>query len=291
MEEGLSIVTSSTPSGYQSQSIDTTIEADRLRFRLYRQRSPLERLQLAARFRQQARQLSLNCLQQNFAQLDGPGLASKVAQAWLADKCPPDWFPRLDAMNWSQDPLAIAALISRILTEAQVVYYVTGGVAAIAHGEPRATLDLDIVISIPLSSLPPLVATLEAAGFYVAGLADALSGKLRCLNATHLETIENIDLMLADDSEYEQLKFERRQWYQLATGESIAIATPEDIIISKLQWRRRSQSDKQWRDILGILKVQQERLDLAYIDRWTERFQLQEDWRQAGLEGGVGDRE
>jgi hypothetical protein len=106
-----------------------------------------------------------------------------------------------------------------------------------------------------------------------------------------LGTIENIDLMLADDSEYEQLKFERRQWYQLATGGSIAIATPEDMVIRKLQWRHRNQSDKQWRDILGILKVQQERLDLAYIDRWTERFQLQEDWRQAGLEVGVGDQE
>jgi hypothetical protein len=73
---------SSTPEGYRSQSIDTTIEADRLRFRLYRQRSPLERLQLAARFRQQARQLSLACLQQNFAQLDPPVLARKVQPIW-----------------------------------------------------------------------------------------------------------------------------------------------------------------------------------------------------------------
>jgi hypothetical protein len=193
-------------------------------------------------------------------------------------------------MNWSQDPLEIAALISQILAEAQIPYYVTGGVAAIAHGEPRATLDLDIVLSIPLGSLPPLVAMLEAEGFYVAELADALNGKRPCLNATHLETIENIDFILADDSEYEQLKFERRQWYQLASGKSIAIATPEDIVISKLQWRRRSQSDKQWRDILGILKVQQERLDLAYVDHWTAQFQVQPDWWQAKQEGGIRDQ-
>jgi hypothetical protein len=110
---------------------------------------------------------------------------------------------------------------------------------------------------------------------------------LSSLNATHIETIENVDLILADSTEYEQLKFERRQWYTLETGEQIAIASPEDIVISKLLWRRDSQSDKQWRDILGILKVQQERLDLPYIQGWSDRFELQADWRRAMLEAGI----
>jgi hypothetical protein len=273
--------------GYRSQSIDTTIAADQLRFHLYRQRSPIERLQLAARFRYQARQLSLACLKQNFPHLTALEFAHKISRAWLAEKYCPNYSPSIDPMTWNQNPNMITGLIAGILEQAQIPYYVTGGVAASAHGEPRSTLDLDIVVSIPLPSLASFTANLEQQGFYVAGLADALSGGLSSLNATHIETIENVDLILADSTEYEQLKFERRQWYTLETGEQIAIASPEDIVISKLLWRRDSQSDKQWRDILGILKVQQERLDLPYIQGWSDRFELQADWRRAMLEAGI----
>jgi hypothetical protein len=60
----------------------------------------------------------------------------------------------------------------------------------IAHGEPRAKIDLDVVIRIDLTDLPNLATNFEANGFYVAGLADVMRGSLRCLNITHLETIE-----------------------------------------------------------------------------------------------------
>jgi hypothetical protein len=68
-----------------------------------------------------------------------------------------------------------------------------------------------------------------------------------------------------------------------------ATASPEDVIISKLVWRRESQSDKQWRDILGILKVQQEKLDFVYLREWVARFELDADWQRAKVEAGVSD--
>lgn len=275
------------PVGYCSQAFDTNINADRVRFDLYRQRSTEERLQLGAKFRQNARQLSIACLKQSFPHLTEQDFASKIASAWLQEKCPTGFVPSLSFMSWNQDPTAIASLMAQLLNAADIPYYITGGVAAIAHGEPRATLDLDIVISIELEDLPALAANLERQGFYVAGLEDVIAGSLRCLNITHLESIENVDLMISGGEEYDLVKLDRRQLYTLPGGGDVAIATPEDIIVSKLLWRRGSQSDKQWRDILGILKVQQERLDFGYIQRWVATFGLDGDWQRAKVDAGV----
>jgi hypothetical protein len=274
------------PLGYCAQSIDTKIDADLVRFHLYRQRTTIERLILGAKYKQSARQFSLECLRQSFPELTPAAFAQKIAHAWLQAKCPVDYTPS-HPMSWNQDPTAIAALLAQILNTANIPYYITGGVAAIAHGEPRATIDLDVVISIDLADLPTLAANFEAQGFYVAGLTDVLAGSLRCLNITHLETIENIDLMISGKEEYDLLKFDRKRLYTLPGSGEVAIASPEDVIISKLIWRRESQSDKQWRDILGVLKVQQEKLDFAYIQGWVERFGLKADWHRARLEAGI----
>jgi hypothetical protein len=275
------------PVGYRAQASDTSIDADLLRFHLYRQRTTEERLQLGAKFRHHARQLSIACLRQSFSDLTERDFAVKIATAWLQEKCPIDYIPSLNFMAWNQDPSAIASLMAGILTAANIPYYITGGVAAIAHGEPRATIDLDIVISIDLPDLPALAANLTIQGFYVAGLEDVLARRLRCLNITHLESVENVDLMIASDEEFDRIKLDRRQLYTLPNGATVAIATPEDTIVSKLIWRRESRSDKQWRDILGILKVQQERLDFGYIRGWVVKFGLDDDWQRAIVEAGV----
>ena len=239
--------------------------------------------------------ISLECLRQSFPELADGAFSKKIAQAWLQEKCPLaiaspwriDYFPTLNPMSWSQDPTAISSLLAQILNAANIPYYITGGVAAIAHGEPRATIDLNVVISIDLSVLPTLAANFEANGFYVAGLADVMAGSLRYLNITHLETIENVDLMISEREEYDLIKFDRCRSYTLPGSGEVSIASPEDVIISKLIWRRETQSDKQWRDILGILKVQQEKLDFVYLQGWVARFELDEDWKQAKIEAGI----
>ncbi len=65
------------------------------------------------------------------------------------------------------------------------------------------------------------------------------------------------------------------------------LASPKDIILNKLQWRNSSQSDQQWRDILGILKIQEELLDFNYLNDWSHRLGCIQDLQQARTEAGL----
>jgi hypothetical protein len=111
------------PVGYCPQAFDPSIAADRVRFHLYRQHTTEERLQLGAKFRHSARQLSIACLRQSFPNLSEQDFALKIATAWLQEKCPTGYVPSLSCMSWNQDPTAIATLMAQILNSAHIPYY------------------------------------------------------------------------------------------------------------------------------------------------------------------------
>ena len=278
----------SLPPGYRSQSQDCRPEIDWLQFQKIRQYTPKQRLEIAAISIRNARQFSLNSIQQNFPQLQGEQLAIKVAQTWLQEYYPPNYIPPCSSsMNWIQDSITLASVLRQVLTKLDLPYYVTGRVAAIAYGETRTTQDLDLVVYVDLSDLSRLVSELEQNGFYVAGVDDVVIGKISILQVTQIETISRADIILTTDETSEQLKIARRQVYSLPDGTNIMIAAAEDIILSKLAWSRRIQSDKQWRDILGIFKTQRDRLDFAYLEQWSKRLKVSAELDKAKQESGI----
>ena len=84
----------SAPVGYQLQAVDISIEADLLDFYLLRQRSVAERVAIAANLINGARQFSLQCLEQQFSNLDEQQFARKIAEAWLQEYSPAGYIPR-----------------------------------------------------------------------------------------------------------------------------------------------------------------------------------------------------
>ncbi len=275
-------------SGYRAQAMDTSPEFDRLEFSLLRQRSNRERLRMAMDLTQRSRQLSLRCLKRRFGSLSIEELARKVALAWLQETCPGDYVPLGNEENmWVQDPLDIALVLHQLWVQLQIPYYITGGVAAVAYGEPRTTRDLDVVIRMDLGDLDRLVTELEKAEFYVSGIEDVRSGRIRILQIIHQERIERADLIVAGSEEFDQIQFERRQWMEVTQGIFLYYISPEDLVLNKLLWRRNSLSDQQWRDVLGILKVQAELLDLFYLREWASRFDLIEILDQAMVQAGL----
>lgn len=273
----------SAPPGYQTQAIDISVEADLLDFYLLRQRSVTERLAIAASLTNGAREFSLHCLGQQFSHLPRQEFARKIAEAWLQADCPPAYIPRGSPMTWIQNSAELATQI--VFERSDISYYVTGGVAAIAYGDPRTTRDLDVVIQIPLSEIHKLAEIFEAEGFYVAGIDDVASGRMRTLQITQIETISRADLIVSDDSDYAQQQFDRRRRYAFPNGTEVYLASAEDIIISKLRWR--SESEKQQRDVLAILKVQQDSLDYAYLHQWSERFGILSLLRALEVAAGI----
>lgn len=276
-----------TNTAYQPQSIDTSIDSDRFFFRLLRQRSSLQRLKMSADMMQSARQLSLLSLRSRFLDLPPEEFARKVAIAWLQEDCPLNFTPSLNEMTWIQDSTGIAARLHTILTRLGIPYYITGGVAAIAYGEPRTTRDLDIVLEIAPADIDRLVAVLEAEGFYVPGVEDVRDGRMTTLGVTDIESISRADLVLSGSESFDQVKFERIRTIDFPGVGALNFASPEDVILNKLRWGRQSQSEKQWRDVLGILKVQGETLDFDYLKLWGMRLDLAEVIDRAIQEAGL----
>lgn len=273
--------------GYRPQSEDTSVENDLLMFYLLRQRTTGERLGMAASLTRSARQLSLDCLRQQFRHLDGGQFAQKIAQAWLQEYCSPHYVPTGSEAMWIQDSISLAAKLHSIFEQLEIPYYITGGVAAIAYGEPRTTQDLDLVLASSPDDIERLATVLTEAGFYVPGVDDVKSGRMRTLQITEMESISRADLVVAGTDEFDRLKFERRRVFATSGGQALYFASPEDVILNKLRWRQQSGSEKQWRDVLGVLKVQSENLDYSYLTEWAERLGLADTLNQALTEAGI----
>ncbi|MDA0269334.1 MAG: hypothetical protein O3A14_20845 [Cyanobacteria bacterium] len=121
----------------------------------------------------------------------------------------------------------------------------------------------------------------------MAGVEDALAGRLATLPAIHTETLAKADLTLSGGDEFEIAKFARRRLETLEQQGQLYLITPEDLVLSKLRWRQRSQSEKQWRDVLGVLKVQSTRLDLDYLQEWAVQLKLAPDLAKVLAAAGI----
>ncbi|WP_242541989.1 hypothetical protein [Leptolyngbya sp. Cla-17] len=104
-------------------------------------------------------------------------------------------------MTWIQDSIALAAILHEVFEQVQIDYYITGGVASSTFGDPRATRDLDVVLAIAPLQLEQLVIALEVHQFYVPGVEDVRSGRMKTLGVTHQPTISRADLMMAGSEE------------------------------------------------------------------------------------------
>lgn len=165
------------------------------------------------------------------------------------------------------------------LEAAGIPYMITGSVASSFHGEPRATRDLDIVIDPAPSALERLIDDLRTAGFYVDRDAaeDALRERTQ-FNAIGAEAIK-VDFIVRRDRPFSIAEFERRERVELL-GSTGFIATAEDVILAKLEWAAETDSERQIRDVAGMLAVAGDTLDEAYLTTWAEKLGVEAGLRR-----------
>jgi hypothetical protein len=176
------------------------------------------------------------------------------------------------------EPLVVILLVVDALDALSVPYFIGGSVASAMYGLRRTTLDADIVADLRLAHAAPFAEALEGA-FYVDAemIRDAITHRAS-FNLLHLETMFKVDIFLPKDRPFDRIQFERRQERIIdqETHRSVVLASPEDTILAKLAWHRLGgeTSARQWEDVLGVLRVQGERLDGAYMQHWAAELSI-----------------
>jgi hypothetical protein len=178
------------------------------------------------------------------------------------------------------EPSELLRRFVEVLERLHLPYLVTGSMATMAYGEPRFTNDIDVVVALPLDLVDAFCASFLAPEFYCYHEAAKQAVQERSqFNIIHLESGLKIDVMIPDDSEFNRSRLARGVRVRSQSGIEICFASPEDVIIKKLEYYRVGGSEKHVRDIAGVLKLLEERVDRAYITSWASRLQLAEVWQ------------
>jgi hypothetical protein len=162
-----------------------------------------------------------------------------------------------------------------IMDVLEIPYFVGGSVASGSYGLPRQTNDIDIVADFRNTDLAVFCELLEREFYVDLESARAAIREGRSFNAIHFKGALKFDFFPASSDAFAQSELGRKRFIVSAIPglENIEfpIASPEDTVLSKLVWFRKGGevSDRQWHDILGILKVQSTRLDVAYMRNWA----------------------
>jgi len=167
-----------------------------------------------------------------------------------------------------------------ILDRFGIAYAVGGSMASSAYGVVRFTEDADIAVE-PFDGMAQDFFECVKADYYISkeAMLQALEQR-SSFNVIHLESAFKIDVFVRKDSPFEKQFFSRRRALKLgdAMEQSFSVVSPEDIILLKLQWYDSGgrASQRQWDDVLGILRIQANKLDSEYLVKWAGILQIED---------------
>jgi hypothetical protein len=170
-------------------------------------------------------------------------------------------------------------------------YYIGGSIASSACGMARATMDVDLVANVEMAQVDRLVKILEADYYIDAEMIRNAIRRRTSFNLIHLATMIKIDVFIPKDQPYDSEAFARRRADTLdeESPRKFYLCSPEDVILSKLQWYQMGGrvSERQWKDVVGVLKVQSVKLDLDYLKYWASRLNLSDLLNRSFDDAGV----
>ncbi|MCJ7631348.1 hypothetical protein MUP77_02945 [Candidatus Bathyarchaeota archaeon] len=176
------------------------------------------------------------------------------------------------------DIIEVTLKVVRVFEKLGIAYHIGGSLASSAFGIARTTLDVDIVADVKLEQALFIKEALKEE-FYVDAemITDAIK-RQTSFNLIHYETMFKIDVFILKNRLFDRQAFLRRLEKSVSENGSqrLFFATPEDIILNKLEWYKMEgrTSDRQWNDVLGVLKVQGRQLDMVYLKQWAEELNV-----------------
>ena len=173
-------------------------------------------------------------------------------------------------MTEAPDPIAVAVAVTEALDALGILNTIGGSLASSFAGEPRSSVDIDVVAALTADHVGKLVEAL-ARDFYID--EDAVRRAVRdrsSVNLIHHASHLKVDLFVAGGTPLDDQQLQRRRAV-VVHGRTIHIHPPEDILLQKLRWYRNGGevSDRQWRDIVAIVRVQGPALDRQYLEAYA----------------------
>ena len=178
------------------------------------------------------------------------------------------------------EPIAVTLIVTRILEQLGVTYFVGGSLASAVQGAARATVDADVVADLRPEHVAPFAHALGDAFYFDMDTIRKAVSTRGSFNLIHLKTMFKVDIFVNKGRPFDRAQLDRRVHQVLDTDSdhSAYLASPEDTILAKLDWYRLGGevSDRQWRDVIAVLKVQRAILDERYLAVWAAQLGVED---------------
>lgn len=171
------------------------------------------------------------------------------------------------------EPIEVTLKVTGILEKLGIPYLIGGSLASTLYGMVRTTQDSDIISEMRPEHIQPFVTSLQNEFFIDEEMiADSIQHN-SSFNMIHRDSMFKVDVFIPRPRPFQRSQIARaqRQTFSFEKEMSANFASAEDTILSKFEWYRMGGevSDRQWRDILGVLKTRAGELDLDYLRKWA----------------------
>jgi hypothetical protein len=184
----------------------------------------------------------------------------------------------MGSLSMQNEPVEVTIQVTDVFEKLSVPYLIGGSLASTLYGMVRTTQDADIVAEMRPEHLQPFVTALQDEFFIDDEMIAEAIQRNSSFNIIHRETMFKVDVFIPRPRPFLQSQLARaqRQTFTFETEVSAKFASPEDTILAKLEWYRLGGeiSERQWRDILGVLKTRAGVLDLSYLRKWAGELKL-----------------
>ena len=255
---------------------DTPPEVKRVLVEIYRQMPPARKWELMGEIFHTGKTLHAAGYRRDHPNAS----ADELQSAWLAITVKRDWSGPVGSqtMNSTDENLRVLREVISALTQLNITYVLGGSWASSLQGEPRFTQDADLSVE-PFHGKEKALCASFSSDYYLSleAIQSALQNR-SSFNIINLTVGFKVDVFIQKQRPFDRSFMSRRRPLELPNfpKQPIAVVTPEDIVLLKLEWFRIGGeiSDQQWRDVLGVLEAQAGKLDEGYLDYWAGQLNV-----------------